>query len=58
MRRVCFPEQVSNQTTDSISPGQQRATFETKRIEPLLEEAKAKQGGSLPDVEVGEAILH
>jgi hypothetical protein len=37
---------------------QQRTAFETKRIEPLLEEAKAKQGGSLPDVEVGRATLH
>jgi len=41
-----------------MSPDQERTTFATEKIEPLLEEAKAKQGGRLPDVEVGEAILH
>jgi hypothetical protein len=40
-----------------MSSDQQRITFETEQIEPLLEEAKAKQGGSLPDVDIGEANL-
>jgi len=54
-----FSEQVSShQTTRPISSGQQRTTFDTKQIEPLLEEAKTKQGGSLPDVEAGEAYHH
>ena len=44
--------------TRSISSGQQSTTFDTKPIEPLLEEARAKQGGSLPDVEAGEAYHH
>jgi hypothetical protein len=54
-----FSEQVSShQTTNSMSSGQQRTTFETTQIEPLLEQARAKQGGSLPDVEAGEANLY
>ena len=41
-----------------MSSGQQRTTFETTQIESLLEEAKAKQGESVPDVEAREAILY
>lgn len=37
---------------------QPRTTFETEQIRSLLEETKAKQGGSLQKVEVGEANLH
>lgn len=56
---LLFLEQVSShQTTLSTSSDQQRTTFETESIGPLFEEAKAKQGGNLPEVDVGEVDLH
>ena len=39
-----------------MSSGQQRTNFEITQVQSLLEEAKAKQGGSFPDVEASEAI--
>ena len=53
-----FSDQISKQTARSVSSDQGRTTFETGQIGPLLDEAKAKQGRSLPDVEVGEANLN
>ena len=58
-RVFMFSEQVSNhRTTRSFSSGQQRTTFDTKQIESLLEQARAKQGGRLPEIDAGEAYHH
>ena len=51
-------DQIPKQTAQSMPSDRERTTFESEQIEPLLEEAKAKRGGSLPNVEVGEANLH